>query len=572
MKKIIAGALCAALCAGAKLAYAAEFSEVPTVDYVNGTVTIKVPTDGKKSVASVLILNPGKKVSDIGADGAAIQNQRNVEVKDGIVEYTFKIHNGTMGDYSVYVDGEAAYTTIGEDKLYGFFYADSAAREGIINAMTEAAKKETADDMITCLEDENTQKVLGITAFTPYIESKDKNGIAANLCTLIANQKFENQKIEEMTDKDKAMAALQTVVKQAYILQAYQNSQKTIVFSADGGFNYDAELGISGIDKTYSVTLIDTYSNYISEAGKSAIRESLLGKEYKNTDEFSRELMKQIALIGAVNGKDTGYAHAEKILTADNMKVLGLTGTPSAAVAMHVAGYTSPFASIEALQTAINSTPTSGGGDNKHYSSGGGGGGSSSGEKTYYPDMSNVTNQTQSTSGFSDIDGYAWAKEAITALSQKGIVNGVSSDKFAPESLVTREQFIKLLTSALGLSGTATDRFSDVSPDAWYAPYVGAAVENNLVSGISETEFGIGKYITRQDIMTILFRTLDNPEAAEPAFADNADIADYAYEAVGTLSKLKIVNGYSDNTVRPRNTCTRAEAAVIIHNYMNTVK
>lgn len=538
---------------------------------MNGTVTIKVPTDGKKSVASVLILNPNKKVEDIGTDGAAIQNQRNVEVKDGIVEYTFKMHNGDMGDYSVYVDGEAAYIMIGEDKSYGFFYADSKAREGIIAAMTEAAKKEITDDMITCLKDENTQKVLGITTFTPYIESKDKTGIAANLCTLIANQKFENQKIEEMTDKDKAMAALQTVVKQAYILQAYKNSQKSIVFSADGGFNYDAELGISGIDKTYSVTLIDTYNNYISEAGKSAIRESLLGKEYKDADEFSRELMKQIALIGAVNGKDTGYAHTEKILTAENMKVLGLTGTPSAAVAMHVASYTSPFASIEALQTAINSTPTSGGGDNKHYSSGGNSG-SSSGEKTYYPDMSNGTNQTQSTSGFSDIDGYEWAKEAITALSQNGIVNGVSSDKFAPESRVTREQFIKMLTSALGLSGTATDRFSDVSPDAWYAPYVGAAVENNLVSGISETEFGIGKYITRQDIMTILFRTLDNPEAAEPAFADNADIADYAYTAVGTLSKMKIVNGYSDNTVRPRNTCTRAEAAVIIYNYVNTVQ
>ena len=47
-------------------------------------------------------------------------------------------------------------------------------------------------------------------------------------------------------------------------------------------------------------------------------------------------------------------------------------------------------------------------------------------------------------------------------------------------------------------------------------------------------------------------------------FADRDDVAEYAGIAVDTLSQLKIINGFDDNTFMPRGYATRAETAVVI--------
>ena len=56
-------------------------------------------------------------------------------------------------------------------------------------------------------------------------------------------------------------------------------------------------------------------------------------------------------------------------------------------------------------------------------------------------------------------------------------------------------------------------------------------------------------------------------------FTDNTDISDYAAEAVGFLSGLGILNGFEDNSFRPRESLNRAQAAVItdaLYNLLGT--
>ena len=107
--------------------------------------------------------------------------------------------------------------------------------------------------------------------------------------------------------------------------------------------------------------------------------------------------------------------------------------------------------------------------------------------------------------------------------------------------------------------------FADVDKDAWYAPFVAAGVKNGIIKGISESEFGIKGYVTREDLCTMLYRMYNIPSEGEPEFTDSELISDYAKDAVVYMSQNGIVNGYGDNSFKPDKPCTRAEAAKVIY-------
>lgn len=68
---------------------------------------------------------------------------------------------------------------------------------------------------------------------------------------------------------------------------------------------------------------------------------------------------------------------------------------------------------------------------------------------------------------------------------------------------------MKIVTSAFGFAASNdAAAFSDVDQAAWYAPYVAAAQENSIVSGLGDGRFGIGTNITRQDMAVIIANAL----------------------------------------------------------------
>ena len=123
---------------------------------------------------------------------------------------------------------------------------------------------------------------------------------------------------------------------------------------------------------------------------------------------------------------------------------------------------------------------------------------------------------------------------------------------------------------AMGIEGTAENmNFNDVQPDDWYYDYVSAAVTNNIVNGISETQFGAAGLLSRQDMVVLICRATGTATEGEvPEFADSDQIADYAVGAVAAMSKIGVVNGFEDNTFRPAETATRAMAAKVICSIM----
>ena len=73
------------------------------------------------------------------------------------------------------------------------------------------------------------------------------------------------------------------------------------------------------------------------------------------------------------------------------------------------------------------------------------------------------------------------------------------------------------------------------------------------------------KEITREDAAVMLSRVLNKLPECKVMFEDLADISDYALDAVALLFEMGVINGYDDNTFRPQNSISRAEASKIIY-------
>ena len=185
---------------------------------------------------------------------------------------------------------------------------------------------------------------------------------------------------------------------------------------------------------------------------------------------------------------------------------------------------------------------------------------------------SNQEAETINKNIFDDLDSVPWASEAIINLAVKGVVNGKTESIFAPDDFITRQEFTKLVVAALVTDVEPTEiAFSDVDEDSWAYPYISKAKAAGIINGYSESLFGAEDMITRQDMSVIIYNAAKYKEVKTDGvdnalvFADDADISDYAKEAVYSLKAIGIVNGTDSIHFEPQNNATRAEAAVMIY-------
>lgn len=144
------------------------------------------------------------------------------------------------------------------------------------------------------------------------------------------------------------------------------------------------------------------------------------------------------------------------------------------------------------------------------------------------------------TTGFTDVPSSYWAYQQIQYLAAKKIVSGYVGGTFRPEQSVTRDEFAKMLATALGLQQyrPAKPTFTDVSSTVWSYGYIEAAVKAGYIKGITTKTYGPSQYIKRADLAVLMVRA--GHETAEAAkiteavcFAnDEAKIPTYAAGAM----------------------------------------
>ena len=215
----------------------------------------------------------------------------------------------------------------------------------------------------------------------------------------------------------------------------------------------------------------------------------------------------------------------------------------------------------------------------------GGGGRTQNGNITPYsgstiepPIPSPLPNET-SEQIFSDLQNAEWARDSITRLAQAGVISGVGDGKFAPDDMVTREEFLKMLVNAMQYDAQAGEElpFQDCLPSEWYYPYVQIGYTNGLITGISDNMFGVGQPITREDLCVICYRVSEiqiKSQSAAPkvSFLDEAQISSYARKAVKALAAIGMIRGFEDGSFRPGAQTTRAQAAVMIDRLISVLE
>ena len=178
---------------------------------------------------------------------------------------------------------------------------------------------------------------------------------------------------------------------------------------------------------------------------------------------------------------------------------------------------------------------------------------------------------------FRDLDTTKWYHEAIDTMLREGLMNGTGNGLFEPNGTLTRAMLVTILWRSEGKpAASAQTSFTDVPAGAYYAEAVRWAAANGVVKGVSSTEFGPAKNITRQELVTILWRlaakkglNTSNAGLTVPEFADRSQIAAWAAEAMSWGCTRGILTGKSANRVDPTGTATRAEAAAMIVRFRN---
>ena len=155
---------------------------------------------------------------------------------------------------------------------------------------------------------------------------------------------------------------------------------------------------------------------------------------------------------------------------------------------------------------------------------------------------------------------------AVEFLQQRGILDGYADGSFKPDNAINRAESIKVLLESLGESPLAggVSEFSDVPADAWFAGYVNKAKQKGIVKGYSDGSFQPGKTVNQVELLKVAFESFgidlsDYPVTTLPNGSDtNAWYAPYLQYAVDN-------NLLDADTVNPGEGMTREAFSEVIY-------
>ncbi len=161
--------------------------------------------------------------------------------------------------------------------------------------------------------------------------------------------------------------------------------------------------------------------------------------------------------------------------------------------------------------------------------------------------------------------------EAVDYMVGMGYMNGMDASHFGPNLELNRAMMVTILYRIAGSPAVeGTSAFTDVPAEVFYTAPVAWAVENGITNGVSSSLFAPGKSLTRQELVTFLYRfakymEYDVTKTTDlSAYTDFARVQPYAVEAFQWAVASGVVNGTSETTLSPENTTTRAQICIMV--------
>ena len=122
------------------------------------------------------------------------------------------------------------------------------------------------------------------------------------------------------------------------------------------------------------------------------------------------------------------------------------------------------------------------------------------------PEETEEIKETETIS-FKDVKESDWFYKAVSYAVENGLMSGMSEDAFAPNTPLTREMLAVVLYNVEGQpESTSVNPFADVKADMWYTDAILWANANGIVVGYDNGAYGVGDLITREQFAAILYR------------------------------------------------------------------
>jgi hypothetical protein len=166
-----------------------------------------------------------------------------------------------------------------------------------------------------------------------------------------------------------------------------------------------------------------------------------------------------------------------------------------------------------------------------------------------------------------DFKGH-WAEQNITLGLEKGYITGYTDGSFKPDQTITRAEFFTLVNKSFDFKETTEIDFTDVSSSEWFYPEVAKAKLAGYIKGYEDGSIRPNQSISRQEAAVILTSLLKLDvalnQSATSQFTDAAQIPQWSKGAINAVAAKSIMGGYPDKSYQAAKSITRAEALVTI--------
>ena len=109
---------------------------------------------------------------------------------------------------------------------------------------------------------------------------------------------------------------------------------------------------------------------------------------------------------------------------------------------------------------------------------------------------------------YSDVKTGDWFNNAVSTLSNAGIIAGYEDGSFRPNGYITRAEFATIAARFFDVTYNGKDLFPDISGH-WAKDYINQAANKGFVNGYEDGTFKPDRNITRAEAVTLVNRTLD---------------------------------------------------------------
>ncbi len=189
---------------------------------------------------------------------------------------------------------------------------------------------------------------------------------------------------------------------------------------------------------------------------------------------------------------------------------------------------------------------------------------------------------------FPDTPANQWYSDAVTYSVGRGLISGYgATGMFGTADSIQRQDFLVILARLDGVDlstyANKGSKFPDVVKGSYYEAAVSWGVENGITTGYQNGKFGVGDKITREQLVTFLYRyanhknldtsyTADEKSKVKNTYSDYKKVTNYAIDPVVWAVTNGVISGKTATTIVPGGNALRCEVAQIMYNiFLNDI-